>query len=48
MPYVADGRSVRVLQDWSSYWDGYHLCYPSRRQSSAAFVAVVEALRHRE
>ena len=27
---------------------GYHLYYPSRRQSSPAFVALVEALRHRE
>jgi DNA-binding transcriptional LysR family regulator len=48
LPYVADGRLVRVLQDWSPYWDGYHLYYPSRRQSSPAFVAVVEALRHRD
>ncbi len=47
LPYVADGRLVRVLQEWSPYWDGYHLYYPSRRQSSPAFVALVEALRHR-
>jgi hypothetical protein len=26
---------------------GYHLYYPSRRQSSAAFALVVEALRYR-
>ena len=48
LPYVADGRLVRVLQEWSPYWDGYHLYYPSRRQSSPAFVALVGALRHRE
>lgn len=48
VPYVAEGRLVRVLQEFSPYWDGYHLYYPSRRQSSPAFVAVVEALRHRE
>jgi DNA-binding transcriptional LysR family regulator len=48
LPYVAEGRLVRVLQEWSPYWDGYHLYYPSRRQSSPAFVALVEALRHRE
>jgi DNA-binding transcriptional LysR family regulator len=47
LPYVADGRLVRVLQEWSPYWDGYHLYYPSRRQSSPAFVALVGALRHR-
>jgi len=48
LPYVAEGRLVRVLQEWSPYWDGYYLYYPSRRQSSPAFVALVEALRHRE
>lgn len=48
LPYVRDRRLVRVLQKWSPYWDGYHLYYPSRRQSSPAFVALVEALRHRE
>lgn len=47
VPHVAEGRLVRVLQEWSPYWDGYHLYYPSRRQSSPAFVALVEALRHR-
>jgi len=47
LPHVAEGRLVRVLQEWSPYWDGYHLYYPSRRQSSPAFVALVEALRHR-
>ncbi|HWX48382.1 MAG TPA: LysR family transcriptional regulator [Roseomonas sp.] len=48
LPYVQQGRLVRVLQKWSPYWDGYHLYYPSRRQSSPAFVALVDALRHRE
>jgi DNA-binding transcriptional LysR family regulator len=47
LPYVEQGRLVRVLQKYSPYWDGYHLYYPSRRQSSPAFVAVLEALRHR-
>jgi len=48
LPYVREGRLVRVLQKFSPYWDGYHLYYPSRRQSSPAFVALVEALRHRK
>ncbi|KVK53988.1 LysR family transcriptional regulator [Agrobacterium deltaense] len=48
LPHLAEGRLERVLEDWSPYWDGYHLYYPSRRQSSPAFVALVEALRHRE
>ncbi|MDE5445058.1 LysR family transcriptional regulator [Bradyrhizobium sp. CSA207] len=48
LPYIAKGQLQRVLEGWSPYWDGYHLYYPSRRQSSPAFVALVEALRHRE
>jgi DNA-binding transcriptional LysR family regulator len=47
LPYVAEGKLVRVLEAFSPLWDGYHLYYPSRRQSSPAFVALVEALRHR-
>jgi DNA-binding transcriptional LysR family regulator len=47
LPYVKQKRLVRVLQKFSPHWDGYHLYYPSRRQSSPAFVALVEALRHR-
>jgi DNA-binding transcriptional LysR family regulator len=36
-----------VLQEWSPPWPGYHLYYPSRRQSSPAFALIVDALRHR-
>jgi DNA-binding transcriptional LysR family regulator len=46
-PYVADGRLVSVLEDWCPSFPGYHLYYPSRRQHSAAFAVVVEALRYR-
>jgi DNA-binding transcriptional LysR family regulator len=46
-PLLAKGRLVRVLDDWCPPFSGYHLYYPSRRQSSAAFVLLVEALRHR-
>ena len=48
LPHIEKGRLRRVLEGWSPYWEGYHLYYPSRRQSSPAFVALVEALRHRE
>ncbi|ELT47452.1 LysR family transcriptional regulator [Brucella intermedia] len=48
LPHIAKGRLQRVLEGWSPFWEGYHLYYPSRRQSSPAFVALVEALRHRE
>lgn len=47
LPYVKDGRLIRALQKFSPYWDGYHLYYPSRRQSSPAFVALVDSLRYR-
>lgn len=46
--YLADGRLVRVLDDWCQPYTGYHLYYPSRRQSSGALAVIVEALRHRE
>lgn len=44
---VACGRLVRVLDDWCPPFPGYHLYYPSRRQPSAAFSLLVDALRYR-
>ena|SRR5436190_3398284 len=46
-PYLSRGRLKRVLEDWCLPYPGYHLWYPSRRQSSAAFGLLVDALRHR-
>ena len=46
-PHLAKGRLKRVLEEWCPPWPGYHLYYPSRRQSSAAFALLVDALRHR-
>ena len=46
-PYIDAGRLKHVLREFSPAWDGYYLYYPSRRQSSPAFAALVEALRHR-
>jgi DNA-binding transcriptional LysR family regulator len=46
-PYIAKGRLKRVLADWCPPYSGYHLYYPSRRQSAAAFALLVDALRHR-
>ena len=45
--FVADGRLIRVLEDWCPPFAGYHLYYPSRRQPSAAFTMLVDALRYR-
>jgi DNA-binding transcriptional LysR family regulator len=47
LPHIAEGRLVRVLEQWCPLWSGYHLYYPSRRQSSAAFALFVDALRYR-
>lgn len=44
---LAEGRLVRVLSDWCPPQPGYHLYYPSRKQPSAAFAALVDALRWR-
>ncbi|MBB3612991.1 LysR family transcriptional regulator [Rhizobium sp. BK602] len=46
-PHVLEGRLVRVLEDWCAPFPGYHLYYPSRRQSSPAFQVLVDALRYR-
>ncbi|HEV2550236.1 MAG TPA: LysR family transcriptional regulator [Stellaceae bacterium] len=45
--HLAKGRLKRVLADWCLPYSGYHLYYPSRRQPSAAFALLVEALRYR-
>jgi DNA-binding transcriptional LysR family regulator len=46
-PHIAKGHLKRVLEDWCPPYSGYHLYYPSRRQPSAAFALMVDALRHR-
>ena len=46
-PYLAKSRLKRVLEDWCPPYSGYHLYYPSRRQQSAAFALLVDALRYR-
>src|SRR5881296_626282 len=47
-PHINKGRLKRVLEDWCPSYPGYHLYYPSRRQPSAAFALLVEALRYRD
>ncbi|PRA27849.1 LysR family transcriptional regulator [Pseudomonas poae] len=46
LEHVAQGRLVRVLEDWCEPFSGYHLYYPSRRQSSPAFTLLRETLRY--
>ncbi|MBK4738517.1 LysR family transcriptional regulator [Noviherbaspirillum pedocola] len=43
--HVAAGRLQRVLDDWCPTFPGYHLYYPSRRQSSPAFALILDTLR---
>ena len=45
--HLADGRLIRVLDDWCPPYAGYHLYYPSRRQPTPAFALLVNALRYR-
>ncbi|UUY06912.1 LysR family transcriptional regulator [Pseudomonas sp. J452] len=44
--HVDEGRLIRVLADWCEPFSGYHLYYPSRRQSSPAFTLLRDALRY--
>lgn len=47
LSHIAEGRLIRVLEDWCPPFPGYHLYYPSRRHTSPAFSVLVDALRHR-
>jgi len=47
LPHLEAGRLVSVLEDWCPPFPGYYLYYPHRRQHSAAFSVILEALRHR-
>jgi len=44
---LEDGTLEAVLEESSPPFEGYHLFYPSRRQPTPAFAAIVEALRYR-
>lgn len=45
--HIAQGRLVSVLTDWCQPFMGYHMYYPSRRQSSPALSILAEALRYK-
>jgi DNA-binding transcriptional LysR family regulator len=44
--HLAKGQLIRVLSDWCEPFAGYHLYYPSRRQTSPAFTLFRDALRY--
>jgi DNA-binding transcriptional LysR family regulator len=46
-PHLDSGALEAVLTPWSPPFPGYHLYYPSRRQPTAAFAIILEALRYR-
>ncbi|MBJ6135218.1 LysR family transcriptional regulator [Ochrobactrum sp. Q0168] len=43
---IASGELALVLDEWSPFFDGYFLYYPTRRQNSPAFKIIVDALRY--
>jgi DNA-binding transcriptional LysR family regulator len=45
--HLAKRKLVRALADWCPKFSGYHLYYPSRRQTTPAFRVLVDALRYR-
>jgi DNA-binding transcriptional LysR family regulator len=44
---IADGRLIRVLEDWCEPFPGFHIYYPSRRLLSPALRLLIDALRFR-
>jgi DNA-binding transcriptional LysR family regulator len=46
-PHLERGRLKQVLDPWCAPFPGYHLYFPSRRQSSPAMSLVIDALRHK-
>ena len=45
--HIASGMLVPTLQEWCEPFPGYHLYFPTRRQTSPAFRLFVDALRYR-
>lgn len=43
---VAQGKLETVLEPWCEPFPGYFLYYPSRRQHTAAFAHLIDALRY--
>jgi DNA-binding transcriptional LysR family regulator len=42
---IAQGRLVRVLEDWCPYYGGFYLYYPSRRRAPAPLRAFIDFLK---
>jgi DNA-binding transcriptional LysR family regulator len=46
-PHLERGKLVSVLENWCAPFPGYHLYYPSRRESAPALSLVIDALRYK-
>ena len=44
-PYIAEGKLVRIMKDWTPPFPGFFLYYPHRQQQPAALAALIETLR---
>ncbi len=44
-PSIAEGRLIRLLEDWTPAFPGYFLYYPSRHQTPPVLAALVATLR---
>jgi DNA-binding transcriptional LysR family regulator len=44
-PHVDAGRLVRILDDWTPPFPGFHLYYPSRRQMRPILRAFIDCVR---
>ncbi len=43
--YIDDGRLIRLLDDWTPPFPGFHLYYSSRRQMRPVLAAFIQAVR---
>jgi DNA-binding transcriptional LysR family regulator len=44
---LANGRLIRVLEDWCPPFEGFYIYYPTRRQMRPALRAFVDFFRYR-
>lgn len=44
-PWIADGRLVPLLEQWSAPFPGFFLCYPQQRHMAPALRAFIDVLR---
>lgn len=45
--HIANGELQSLLEDWTEPFSGYYLYYPSRKQHTAAFEKLIEAIKYK-